>query len=229
MILRELNFFRRRAKDEPEVEGEEDFEVINNTSTPSKSDEKIEEVQEPEFKELKPSPKANSSKYSSTTKVDWSDNETISDLSELQNPRHLSSPKRKVTRNNHYSVSQSFKVPLSENRNEESDTARSLPSLRPSTSKTSLISRFLRNVTLKKMMDIKVQNKQKSSKRLMSLYIKGIKSNKVNDDLDKELDKEIALGQEKRQSCENLLDKKMVIQFRKELFRSRLEKLIKVW
>lgn len=229
MILRELNFFRRRAKDEPEVEGEEDFEVINNTSTPSKSDEKIEEVQEPEFKELKPSPKANSSKYSSTTKVDWSDNETISDLSEPQNPRHLSSPKRKVTRNNHYSVSQSFKVPLSENRNEESDTARSLPSLRPSTSKTSLISRFLRNVTLKKMMDIKVQNKQKSSKRLMSLYIKGIKSNKVNDDLDKELDKEIALGQEKRQSCENLLDKKMVIQFRKELFRSRLEKLIKVW
>ncbi|XP_018577712.1 uncharacterized protein LOC108916016 [Anoplophora glabripennis] len=229
MILKELNFFRRRAKDEPEVEGEEDFEAINNTSTPTKNDDKIEEVQEPEFKDSKPSTKNNSNKYSSTTKVDWSDNETISDFSEPQNPRHLSSPKRKVKRNNHYSVSQSFKVPLSENRSEDSDTARSLPSLRPSTSKTSLISRFLRNVTLKKMIDVKVQNKEKSSRRLMSLYIKGIKSNKVNDDLDKELEKEIALGQEKRQNCENLLDKKMIIQFRKELFRSRLEKLIKVF
>ncbi|KAJ8920684.1 hypothetical protein NQ315_004823 [Exocentrus adspersus] len=229
MILKELNFFRKRAKDEPEVEGEEDFEVINNTSTPSKTDEKIEEVQEPEFKDNKPLLIAHSNQYSSTIKMDWSDNETVSDFSEPQNPRHLSSPKRKVTRTNHYSVSQLYKVPLSDNKDGEQEPVRSLPSLRPSNSKTSLIGRFLRNVTLKKMMDVKAQNKQRGSKRVMSLYVEGIKFNKQNDGLDKELRKEVAAGQIKRRSCESLPDKKMNIQFRKELFRSRLEKLLKVF
>ncbi|KAJ8949469.1 hypothetical protein NQ314_008226 [Rhamnusium bicolor] len=192
MILKELNFFRKRAKDDPEIEGEEDFEVINNTSTPTKNEEeKIEQVQEYEFKEINPYPKNSLSKYSSISKLDWSDNETMSDFSESHNPRHLSSPKRKITRSNHYSISQSFKVPLSENKNEESDNARSLPSLRPSNSKSSLIGRFLRNVTLKKMMDVKAQNKQRDSRNFMSLYVKCVKPNSVTDDLDKELESEV--------------------------------------
>lgn len=227
MILKELNFFRRKAKDEPEIEAEEDFEIVNNASTPVKIEDRIEEVQEPEFNETKSLPKTNLSKYASTTKMDWSDNETISDFSEPPNPRHLCSPKRKITRTNHYSVSQSFKVPLSENR-EDPDAARSLPSLKPSNSKSSLIGRFLRNVTLRKMMDVKANNKHKTSKRIMSLYVKGVKGQKADDSLDKELEREVTLGQEKKHSNESTIDKKMVIQFRKELFRSRLEKLIKV-
>ncbi|KAG5888922.1 hypothetical protein JTB14_019418 [Gonioctena quinquepunctata] len=113
-ILKEFNFFRRRAREEQEIEGEEDFEIINQaTSTPVKTEESVEEVEE-QVKEVKPATSSSSaSRFSSTSKLDFSDNDTISELSEPQHPRHLSSPKRKVNRSNHYSVSGSFKVPLS--------------------------------------------------------------------------------------------------------------------
>lgn len=231
MILKEFNFFRKKARDEQEIVGEEDFEIINQASTPIKpeSEGKVEEVQE--VKEVKSN--ENLRKYSSSTKLDWSDNETImSDLLEPPNPRHLSSPKKKINRNNHYTVSSSFKIPLSESnveRNEELESAKSLPSLRSSNSKSSLINRFLRNVTVKKMMDLKAAHKRRTSKRIMSLYVKGVKVNNVDDTLDKELIEEIHKGQEKQQQrYEDTLDKKMVIQFRKEIFRSRLERLKRV-
>lgn len=231
MILKEFNFFRKKARDEQEVVGEEDFEIIiKSPSTPKdETCEKIEEVQEVEVKETKPTaPQVNNlRKLSSSSKLDWSDNETIaSELSEPQNPRHLCSPKRKINRNNHYTLSQSFKVPLSD-RNEDIETARSLPNTRPN-SKTCLINRFLKNVTVKKMMDIKASNKQKNNKKIMSLYIKVVKANNVNDDLDKELAREIQQGKQKHQRYEDTLEKRMVIQFRKEIFRSRLERLVRV-
>lgn len=101
-------------------------------------------MEEPEFSDLKPtgggSAHNNLNKYSTASKMDWSDNETISDLVEPQNSRHLSSPKRKINKTNHYSVSSSFR-PISYERSEEQDMAKSLPSIRSSSSKTSLINR----------------------------------------------------------------------------------------
>lgn len=235
MILKEFNFFRKKARDDQEVMGEEDFEIINNqASSPVKTEtfEKIEEIQEVEVsqQETKPNPQQERGlrKMSSSTKLDWSDNETvISDFSEPPNPRHLSSPKKKVNRNNHYTISQSFKVPLTE-RNDDDGAARSLPTGRQSSNKSCLINRFLKNVTMKKMMDAKSSNKQKNSKKIMSLYIKGVKPNNVSDELDRELAKEIENARQKQQRYEDTLDKKMIIQFRKDIFRSRLEKLARV-
>lgn len=228
MILREFNFFRKKARDEQDPVGEDDFEIINQASTPVKeSDEQIEEVQE--VNELKVTSNEHLRKYPSSSKLDWPDNETtLSDFSESPNPRHLSSPKRKVNRN-HYTVS-SFKIPLSERNSEKGDeceTSKSLPSLRPN-SKSSLINRFLKNVTVKKMMDTKAVHKQKSSRRIMSLYVKGVKLHGVSDDVDRELEQEILQGREKLKRYEDTLDKKTVIQFRKEIFRSRLERLARV-
>lgn len=232
MILKEFNFFRKKARDEQEVMGEEDFEIINQSPTTPKNDiiEKIEEVQEVEVKEPKPTHPpmtTNLRKLSSSSKLDWSDNDTVvSDFSEPQNPRHLSSPKKKINRNNHYTISQSFKVPLTE-RSDDNEVSRSLPTSR-NNSKSCLINRFLKNVTVKKMMDAKMSNKLKNNKKIMSLYIKGVKPNNVNDHLDRELAKEIQQAKQKHERYEDMLDKKMVIQFRKEIFRSRLERLARV-
>ncbi|CAG9825381.1 unnamed protein product [Phaedon cochleariae] len=226
MILKEFNFFRRRARQEQDVEGEEDFEIINGASTPVKIEENLEEVEEPIVKEVKPATSTISRKSSSSSKLDWSDNETISDLAEPQNPRHLSSPKRKINRNNHYSVSSSFKVPLSD-RLSEPDLAKSLP-LKASSSKTSLINRFLKNVTLKKMLDAKVLDKQRSSKRVLSLCVKGVKP-QGPDKLDGELDREVAEGRRKTVNYSDSVDKNLMVQFRKEVFRNRLEKLSRVF
>nr|XP_023023284.1 uncharacterized protein LOC111511501 [Leptinotarsa decemlineata] len=227
-ILKEFNFFRKRAR-EQEVTGEEDFEIINKASTPIKNEESVEEVEESQPKEVKPAPSNSAqSKFSSTSKLDWSDNETVSDFAEPQNPRHLSSPKRKVNRSNHYSVSNSFKIPLSE-RSEGSDLSRSLPSGKASNSKSSLINRFLRNVTLKKMLDVKIQNKERNSRRPLSLYIEGVKPGEECNEIDRELEKEILNGRKKLVNFADSLDKKIVIQFRKEVFRSRLEKLLRIF
>lgn len=234
MILKEFNFFRKKARDEQEVMGEEDFEIINNqASTPVKNQtfENIEEVQEVVVQQetkLNPVQEKTLRKMSSSSKLDWSDNETvISDFSEPTNPRHLSSPKKKVNRNNHYTISQSFKVPLTE-RGDEQGAARSLPTGRQSTNKSCLINRFLKNVTMRKMMDAKSSDKQKGSKKIMSLFIKGVKSNNVSDELDRELAREIENARQKHQRYEDTIEKKMIIQFRKEIFRSRLEKLARV-
>lgn len=231
MILKEFNFFRKKARDEQEVMGEEDFEIVNQSPTAVKTEvfEKNESVEEVEEKDPKPTPPSvnNLRKMSSSSKLDWSDNETIvSDFSEPQNSRHLSSPKRKIKRNNHYSISQSFKVPLSD-RSDESETSRSLPISRAS-SKSCLINRFLKNVTLKKMMDAKASNRQKGGKKIMSLYIRGVKPNNVSDEVDRELAKEIENSKKKHQRYEDTLDKKLVIQLRKEIFRSRLERFVRV-
>ncbi|ENN77317.1 hypothetical protein YQE_06143, partial [Dendroctonus ponderosae] len=111
-ILKEFNFFRRKAQEEAEVEVD-DFEIINNQSTPTKPEVKIEEVFEVELPEsdLKTCSTSRStlSKYASSSKLDWSDNETVSDMSECRNSRHLDSPKRKARRSNHYTLSP-FKI-----------------------------------------------------------------------------------------------------------------------
>ncbi|XP_044266203.1 uncharacterized protein LOC123012390 [Tribolium madens] len=215
MILKEFNFFRKKAK-QPEKEPD-DFEIVPNP-VPEKSNS-IEEVQEVEYK----SPKNSISKYASSTKMDWSDNETISDMGE--NPtRHLHSPKRRVSKSNHYSLSP-FKV----SSEQESGLGKSLQNLKPATSKSSLINRFLRNVTLKKMLDAKAQNKQKSCRKYMGLYVKGVQFEyKGRDEVDEALEREILKGME---TCKNsdVVDQKFAMQLKKEIFRSRMECLLRVF
>lgn len=223
MILKEFNFFKRKAKEE---DVEEDFEIIAPIPSPSHHVEKVETVEEPE---IKPS-KSNStlSKFGSTAKMDWSDNDTVSDFSEVSS-RHLHSPKRRVSKSNHYSV-QSFKYndTRSEMDGEPSTSLRNLQSLRPASSKSSLINRFLRNVTLKKMLDIKVEKRQKSCRKYMGLYIKGVKGDFKRDEVDRELEREIERGRVVKRQFEEDFDKKLLAQFRKEVFRDWSEKLLRV-
>ncbi|XP_056631113.1 uncharacterized protein LOC130441444 [Diorhabda sublineata] len=232
MILKEFNFFRRRAREEQRTDPEDDFEIIsNNASTPVQNIEnsEIEQVEEPRTTDTKPSATTPSNtSLTKSSKIDWSDNETISDLVEPQNPRHLSSPKRKINKTNHYSISNSFKSNLSD-RSEDTEIAKSLPCLKSSNSKTSLINRFLKNVTLKKMVDAKIQYRQKNSRRVVNLYVKGVKQVPKCDEIDQYLEKEIAVGRNNVKNYMDSLDKKMVVQFRKDIFRNRLEKLHRVF
>lgn len=94
--------------------------MISDPSIPPKAGVKIEEVceveiPEPQSKNIS-TPKTSLAKYASSTRLDWSDNETVSDLSESRNSRHLDSPKRKLRRSNHYTVQSPFKVGRSNNR-----------------------------------------------------------------------------------------------------------------
>ncbi|CAH0558194.1 unnamed protein product [Brassicogethes aeneus] len=195
-ILKEFNFFKRKAKNS---KPEEDFEFINS---------KADSVEEPEVGPIKPKP----NKHSINSKMDWSDNDTNSDYSEATS-RHLHSPKRRTLKNNHYSLQNTL---LEED----------LRTLRASSSKSSLINRFLKNVTQKKMMDLKAE--KKTERKIMSLYVKNFKGKmEKNDDLDGEIAREIVDG--KNKTFGENFDGKLVFQFKKEIFRSCFEKLIKVF
>ncbi|CAH1976175.1 unnamed protein product [Acanthoscelides obtectus] len=223
-ILKEFNFFRRKARDDSA--GCADLGVVNNdAATP---DTVVEEKPE-KVEEAKSAPKTPLSKISSS-KMDWSDTDTqLSELSEAYNTRHLSSPKRRVNKSNHYSVSQSFKVPLSD-RSDDNDVAKSLTQLRPtSSSGSSLINRFLKNVTAKKLMDVKSRNKTRSSSNILGLFVKGVRPPAGSDELDGQLEEEIVTGRETLKAQKVCYDKKMIAQFRKELFRNRLEKVVGVF
>lgn len=192
------------------------------------------------------------SKPSSTSgKMDWSDTETISDLTDIStSTRHLNSPKRHASKPNHYTV-QNFK-PEYDLRPKAEDIKSELESskgafLRPSSSKSSLINRFLRNVTMKKMLDIKLQRKLKNSKKLIDPYLKGVKLERdVNKTLDKEIEEEIQKGREAKQNTnaqgksnkefkyleglknEMLLSRNLG-RLRNDILRNKSEKIIKIF
>ncbi|CAG9765968.1 unnamed protein product [Ceutorhynchus assimilis] len=233
-ILKEFNFFRRKAKEEPEREVEEDFEIITD---PTKTELKVEEVVELEGP-LKPepkstsTPKSNLSKYASSTRLDWSDTETVSDLSEARNSCHLDSPKRKLRRSNHYTVHSPFKIPLSENLQDCIELeSKSVPTtMRASSSKSSLINRFLRNVTLKKMLDLKAQANTKTIRNYIGLYPKGYKNVKpdCNLEVDAAIEKEVIMGNNKRLPFKSG-DKILIGNLRKQIFRNLSEQFLKVF
>uniref|UniRef100_A0AAR5PF68 PH domain-containing protein n=2 Tax=Dendroctonus ponderosae TaxID=77166 RepID=A0AAR5PF68_DENPD len=231
-ILKEFNFFRRKAQEEAEVEVD-DFEIINNQSTPTKPEVKIEEVFEVELPEsdLKTCSTSRStlSKYASSSKLDWSDNETVSDMSECRNSRHLDSPKRKARRSNHYTLSP-FKVPLHDSSSEISlETSKSLPNLRPSSSKSSLLNRFLKNVTLKKLMDFKAEGNLKRTRSYIGLYPKSEKLKPAsNCELDSAIEQELISGREKQKTTEPP-DQLLTIRLRNQIFRNKLEQLLKIF
>lgn len=210
MILKELNFFRKKAKEEPEKEAQD---YCDNLTSPliveSKSDTTSETL------------KSGINKYASSFRLDWSDNETISDNSENVNPRHLNSPKRKINRANHYSI-QPFKADLS-----DSEESRSLQNMKPSTSKTSLINRFLRNVTVKKMLDQRMQKKK--DEKCMNLYVKAVRPDAEKEvAICKEIEKEVVKGREGRKTAEESIDKALLQKLKNEIFRDHNEVLVGV-
>lgn len=219
MILKEFNIFKKKAKEEPLSESADDFEFL--TSTPTKENQNIEVIEETKSQK-------SLSKYMSSTKLDWSDNETISDLTETtttSSTKHLNSPKHKINKVNHYAV-QNFKYECTDISECQSKT---LSNLKPSSSKSSLINRFLRNVTLKKIMDLKQQKKCKFSKRCMGLYVRGVQVKAdVNYSLDKQIEDEILNGTAKVYSSKTCFDTKMLMKVRNEIFRDKMETLIQV-
>ncbi|KAL1497160.1 hypothetical protein ABEB36_008165 [Hypothenemus hampei] len=230
-ILKEFNFFRRRAKPEPETE---EFEIINEQGSPLKTQNKAEDLEameaEPQYSST-PSTKTDLSKYTSSTKYDWSDNETVfSDISDTRNSRHLDSPKRKISRNNHYTVQSPFKVSQTDISSVSNlESIRSFPNLKPASSKTSLINRFLRNVTLKKMMEVKSRGSIKNSRNYLGLCpkVRCIPQN-FNHDLNLTIEKEIITGSAKK-SSNQAIDKMTILNLKSKVFHNKCEELLQIF
>lgn len=222
MLLNELNFFKKKEKKALEKEAKENFDVLN-ASTPVKDTKLEDSLDDKSFTE-------SIKKYASSATIDFSDSETNWDFSENTHTRHLHSPKRKVNRPNQYSI-QSLRVDSFEERSDSESqlSSKSLQNIKPSTSKTSLINRFLRNVTMKKMMDLKLQKKQKSNRRYLSLYVRGVKANKeLSKQLDTQIEKEIVEAKEKKKNCGNEFDTHLIYRFKNEIFRNFTEALVGV-
>lgn len=216
MILKEFNFFKRKAKEEPQKEAEED---IKCPVSDAKSETSFEMEQKPS--------KSNINRYASSSKLDWSDNDTISDHTEAQNSRHLNSPKHKIHKTNHYSI-QPFKSDVLDSKS-ETDSTKSLSNLRPSSSKTSLINRFLRNVTLKKMLDMKTQKKEEFARKYLNLCVRGGKIDiQAEKDLVKNIEDEVIKGKNLRGCTEEKYSASTLSKFRTEIFRDENEKLLNV-
>ncbi|XP_011306068.1 pleckstrin homology domain-containing family M member 2 [Fopius arisanus] len=153
-------------------------------------------------------------KYTSSS--DWSDVDsmtTSTDLDERRGSRHLSSPlkKRNVT-----SV-----LP--------SDTTRlGVSTMRPATSSTSLLSRFLRSITERKF-DVK---KNKKTPKSSNLYIKGVSADydtfkDFNDNLEKEIQENIVA--EKQEFSGEKISLKLREIFKRYIYRDKTEELYKVY
>ncbi|KAB0797328.1 hypothetical protein PPYR_08322 [Photinus pyralis] len=217
MLLNELNFFKRREKKAIEKEAKENFDVLN-ASTPIKE----------EILEDKPvnSNLGSIKKYASSATIDFSDSDTTWDYNESGHTRHLNSPKKKA--NKGYS-SHSLKADTSDDRSDiDVSVSKSLQNMRPSSSKSSLINRFLRNVTMKKVMDLKLQRKQKSSRNYFKLYVPGAKANPIGSkQLDLQIEKEIIAGRKKNISRGE--NDTYLYRFKNEIFRNYSEELIKVF
>ncbi|GLV39247.1 pruning defect 1 [Carabus blaptoides fortunei] len=209
MLLQDLNFFKKKEKEK----SENDLKALAEsqpavTSTPTKES------------------KNNSKKSTRSSIADWSsDTETISDFSETISSKHLSSPKHKVNKANHYAV-QSFKSDNSDTKSEAESSK--FHNLKPATSKSSLINRFLRNVTMKKLLDAKLQKRQKTrTNKCMGLYMRGVKPDAaLCNTLDKELEEEINKGQKMIIAIDENLGSSIMIKLKKEVFRNPQEKLV---
>ncbi|KAK9869654.1 hypothetical protein WA026_003402 [Henosepilachna vigintioctopunctata] len=227
-IIKEFNIFKKKAKEEPENEAKENFEVIFNqkTSTPQTKEQLADESH------MKTSTISKSvlNSYASSSKLDWSDNDAaISEYSEVSHSRHLNSPKRRINRSNHYSTQSSFKGPA------ETDTmsflSKNETASRPPTSKSSLIDRFLKNVTLKKILDAKSAKRRKDGNRYLSLYVKGLKGHKFNgyDEIDKQLEQEVIEGLQNKKENVEIYNKKMIAQMKTEVFKNYSEIFVQMF
>ena len=218
-MLKEFNLFRKKAREE---HGNGD-KVDTIDTLPSQ--------QKNETNENVPKIQSNLNKYASATTLDWSDNDTtISDHNESARTKHLNSPKHKIRQSNHYALS-SFRSDGGDIKYEDVDGAegKSSITLRTSSSKNSLINRFLRNVTIKKMIDIKQKKKLNSGRRYVELYIKGVRVDfNVNDALDKQIEDEVMRGLKKKSRSEHTVCYTLAFRLKREIFRDPDEDLTRV-
>lgn len=105
------HFSVSRKSKKPDLDAEEDFEIINDVCNPTldevfmdeanMSDSEISTVSLRNFR---------NEQNASPAKIDRFNNEILTDVSQNRHSKHLDSPKRKIQRNNHYTVQSSFKV-----------------------------------------------------------------------------------------------------------------------
>lgn len=216
MILKEFNFFKKKAKEPAQAQQQEQL-----CKSPE-NDLKMGSCSEVEVK----TPKS-VNKYASNFKLDWSDVETVSDHTEATSSRHLNSPKHKIHKANHYSI-QPFKSDASDSQS-ELESIKSLQNLKPASSKTSLINRFLRNVTLKKMLDMKVQKKQEFARKYMSLCVQGGEIDMNSEKkLVRGLEEEILKNRGVKGFGEQLNGSSLWYKLKTEIFRDANEQLLNV-
>ncbi|KAF5281278.1 hypothetical protein FQA39_LY05164 [Lamprigera yunnana] len=220
MLLNELNFFKRREKKAIEKDSKDTFEVLA-ASTP------VKEYKEETEKMNQNVNMGNMKKYASSATIDFSDSDTTwGDVIESSHTRHLNSPKKKPKPNS-YTMYSSKIDHFDERSDLDITSAKLLHSMKPSTSKASLINRFLKNVTMKKMIDLKLQKKQKCHRRYLNFYIPGVKNSlKNNKELDMQIEREIIEGKKKKYGKNESL---CSYRFKKEIFRNSSEELIKVF
>lgn len=149
-----------------------------------------------------------------TSSSDWSDVDsmtTSTDFDERRVSRHLASPlkKRNVT----------CVLP--------GDSSR-LVTMRPATSSTSLLSRFLRSITERKF----EMKKTKKSSKPNTLYIRGVKADydsfkDFNDNLDREIQENIVA--EKRDFSGEKVSLYLREMFKRSIYRDKTEELYKVY
>lgn len=185
-ILKEFNFFRKKAQEETgtEKEAKDDFVVVNDGATTEAT-----ATDKQESKHSKKNVETDTiNKYARNVNMDWSDTESVSTESLVNSSmRHLNSPRRRVHRANHYTVQPVI------NSSEPSKNART-PGGAGSSSKNSLINRFLRHVTTHKMLDMKLQRKLSRSKRQLAVPISALhleRCVKENRKLNRSIDEEI--------------------------------------
>lgn len=220
-LLNELNFFKRKEKKAIEKESKESFEILS-ASTPTQ-EQQLDDIEDDHSLSV-----SSLKNYSSSAIIDFSDNETLYDYNDVSRTRHLNSPKKKNKRPNHYSI-QSLNSDDKSDFDFQLSSARSLQHIRPSSSKTSLINRFLKNVTLKKIIDLKLQKKQKNYRKYMKLYVTGIKANAdMSKVLDREIEKEILFAKEKKIMQDEQCSTQLLYRFKNDIFRNCLEDLIRV-
>ncbi|XP_076619070.1 pleckstrin homology domain-containing protein pruning defect 1 [Colletes latitarsis] len=172
-------------------------------------------VEDPPSKVEMPCP-SNSKKYTSSS--DWSDvnSVTMSDVDERRNSKHLASPSKK---RNMTSILTG----------ESSNKLLTPPPLRQApSSKTSLLSRFLKSITERKF-EIK---RSKKSQKSNPLYIKGVKTSydsfkDFNDNLDREIRENVEA--EKQQFSGERVSLKLRELFKKHIYRDKTEELYKVY
>lgn len=228
-ILKEFNFFKRKAKEPSPGLLEDEYEFVHSAVTPTNDDDvSIVETTQNDDEDISISSSIRSksiNQVATTSKMDWSDNETLSDLTyDSSNKRHLNSPKHRINKVNHYAL-QNYKFEYVESSRVEMEfPSKSLPNIR---SKTSLINRFLRNVTVKKMLDMKLMRKEQAHKNYLSLYVKNVKPlPDCNVDINNQIEKEILTNYREKQTSEQRLDKLTISQIKVQLFREQSEILL---
>ncbi|XP_018319381.1 uncharacterized protein LOC108732885 [Agrilus planipennis] len=226
-MIKGFSFFgKRKGKEEPHQEKHENVDKVYTTSTPTKEGN-IQRSSDGESSQLDDFKMNNYLKRTSLC-TDISDNNT--DFTETNNTRHLNSPKKKINKSNHYSV-HSFRVDIDDDKfdMESQVSSKVCQGLKSTSSKMSLINKYLRNVTNKKLLDMK-QSKIKKQKYRLPLFIPGIRPDlQSSKELDKQIEEELEKGLEIINKRNVGVNYNLRTRLKREVLRDDQEDLLKVY